>query len=416
MSSSTYSSAREAYAAIGVDTEAAIRHTLDTPISLHCWQGDDVAGFEGGSNAPGGGLAVTGNYPGRATTIAELRDDLQCALDLLPGSHRLNLHAIYGDFSAGKVDRDAIELRHFQSWVDWCGSRKLGIDFNPTCFAHPLAADGWTLAHPDPSVRAFWVEHCRRSRRIGAAIGKQLGSATVTNVWVPDGMKDTPVDRFSPRQRLSESLDAVFADRIEPEHAVDAVESKLFGIGSESYVVGSHEFYLSYAIRKQIWICLDNGHFHPTESVADKISAIHGSVPGLLLHLSRGLRWDSDHIVTLNNEIEAIVREVVQCNEQDRMRIGLDYFDASVNRVAAWVIGARAAKKALLRAHLQPQKALREAEQQGDYTARLCLQEASHTLPFGAIWEELCRHANVPGDLQWLDGVRNYERTVLSKR
>lgn len=413
----SFPAASECYSRLGVDVDAAIDAALATPVSLHCWQGDDVAGFEAaGTNEPGGGLAVTGNYPGRARTVVELRRDLEFALRLIPGAHRLNLHAIYGEFGEERVDRDAIEVWHYQGWIDWCRGLAMGLDFNPTCFGHPLAEDGFTLSHPDPAVRAFWVEHCRRCRSIGAEMGLQTGSPTITNVWIPDGMKDSPVDRLGPRQRLTGSLDEIFAEALSPQHNLDAVESKLFGIGSESYVVGSHEFYLAYAIRQQIYLCLDAGHFHPTESVVDKLSAALPVVPGVLLHLSRGVRWDSDHVVLFDDETLAIVREVVRCRALPRVRIGLDFFDASINRVAAWVIGARAARKALLWALLEPIDQLRAAEAAGDYTTRLSIAESVKTLPFGSVWNELCRRQNVPDDRQWLAEVRDYEKQEQAAR
>lgn len=416
-SDGAYDAARACYASLGVDTEAAITTAIATPISLHCWQGDDLGGFEvSASGVPGGGLAVTGNYPGRARTIAELQQDLKFALQLLPGGHRLNLHAFYGDFGGQPVDRDAIEVRHFQGWIDWCRGNGIGLDFNPTCFGHPFADSGLTLTHPEPAVRRFWIEHCRRCRTIGAEMGRQTESPTTVNFWVPDGMKDIPADRLGPRRQLAESLDEIFAEPVDPQHAIDSVESKLFGIGSEAYVVGSHEFYLAYAIRRQKFLCLDAGHFHPTESIADKLSAILPVVPGILLHLSRGVRWDSDHVVILDDDTIAILREVVRCRALPQVRIGLDFFDASINRIAAWVIGTRSVRKALLLALLEPIDQIRDAESAGDYTRRLALMEASKTLPFGIVWSELCRRQNVPDDIHWIDEVKSYEYHVLSKR
>lgn len=411
-----YQQAQETYAEIGVDVEKALEIMASTPVSLHCWQGDDVGGFEGGDNQLGGGLAVTGNYPGKARTIDELREDLKKVLSLLPGRHRLNLHAIYGDFGGKFVDRDEIELSHFQSWIDWCKAQKIGMDFNPSCFSHPNADDGFTLSSSDTAIRNFWIDHCQASRRIGAAVGEQLGSACVTNVWIPDGMKDLPADRTAYRMRLRESLDTIFAEKLDRLHNIDAVESKLFGIGSESYVVGSHEFYLGYAISKGTALCLDAGHFHPTESIADKISAILLYVPELLLHVSRGVRWDSDHVVLFDDQTQAIMQELVRCDALSRTHIGLDFFDASINRIAAWVIGARAAQKSLLVALLEPAEKLRTAEQEGDFTTRLALHELTKTLPWNAVWEEFCRRSNVPGEQQWLQSVKAYEKDVLSVR
>lgn len=411
-----YHLAQESYAALGVETEEALSVLAQTPISLHCWQGDDVGGFESPDGELGGGLAVTGNYPGKARTLEELRQDLEQALALIPGQHRLNLHAIYGDFGGQQVERDAISIEHFQSWVDWCQSHRLGMDFNPTCFAHEKAADGLTLSHPDAGIREFWIAHCQRAREISTAIGQQLGSACVTNIWIPDGMKDLPANRLSYRQCLESSLDQIFAADLPKEHHLDAVESKLFGIGSESFVVGSHEFYLGYATKHQKVLCLDAGHFHPTESVADKISSALLNVPELLLHVSRGVRWDSDHVVLLDDDTLAIMQELVRCEALPRTHIGLDFFDASINRIAAWVIGTRAAQKALLIALLEPRRALAEAELKGDYTQRLALLEASKTMPWGAVWDEFCRRQEVPSEHAWLPEVRTYEQQVLQHR
>lgn len=416
MPNSAFNDSVARYAELGVDVEQVLKTIARVPISIHCWQGDDVGGFESPDAALGSGLAVTGNYPGKARTIDELRQDLETAMRLIPGQHRLNLHAIYGDFSSGKADRDAIELKHFQSWIDWCKAQGIGMDFNPSCFSHPKADDGMTLAHADAAIRDFWIEHCKSCRRIGAEFGKQLGSPAVTNIWIPDGMKDTPVDRTAPRQRLIESLDAVLAENFDRAHLLDAVECKLFGIGSESYVVGSHEFYLGYAIKNQILLCLDAGHFHPTEGIADKISSVLQFVPEILLHVSRGVRWDSDHVVVLDDPTKAIFQELVRGDYLARTHIGLDFFDASINRIAAWCIGTRATQKALLLALLSPNEKLKELEQAGDYSGRLALMEDARMLPAGAIWEEFCRRSDTAGDLIWLDEVRAYELEVLSKR
>lgn len=412
-----FAAVRETYAALGVDVETALATLARTPISLHCWQGDDVGGFErAGATLDGGGIQATGNYPGKARTLEELRSDLDAALALIPGKHRLNLHAIYGDFGGRKVERDAIGVEHFQSWIDWAKARGLGLDFNPTCFSHPLAADGFTLSHRDPAVRRFWIAHAAACRRIGAAMGRALGSPTVTNVWIPDGHKDLPADRKGPRERLAAALDEVFAESLDAAHHRDAVECKLFGIGSESYVVGSHEFYLGYAVTRQKLLCLDMGHFHPTESVADKVSSVLQFVPGLLLHVSRGVRWDSDHVVLFDDPTRALLEELVRGGFLPRTAIGLDYFDASINRVAAWVIGTRNALKCLLAALLEPSAQLRELEAAGDHTGRLALLEESKTLPFGAVWAEHCRRQGVPADRAWLPVVRTYERDVLARR
>ncbi|MEX0676007.1 MAG: L-rhamnose isomerase [Pirellulales bacterium] len=407
--SSLYALARDTYAALGVDTEKALKVLARNPISVHCWQGDDVGGFESASAGdPGGGLAVTGNHPGRARTPEELRADLEKAFSLVPGKHRLNLHAFYLEAGGGKVDRDAIETKHFQNWIDWAKSLGIGMDFNPTCFAHPKAADGFTLAHRDRGIREFWIEHARRCRQIGADIGRALGSTCVVNVWIPDGYKDLPVDRVAPRQRLIESLDAIFAEKLPASEEIDAVECKLFGIGSESYVAGSHEFYLGYAVSRQKAVCLDAGHFHPTETLADKISSVLLFVPRLLLHVSRGVRWDSDHVVILDDPTRAVMEELVRGDFLDRTSIGLDYFDASINRVAAWVIGIRATQKALLLALLEPSKHLREAEAKGNFTARLALLEEAKSLPWGAVWDEFCARNDVPAGAQWLAEAEAY--------
>jgi L-rhamnose isomerase len=411
-----YNEAKEIYASIGVDVEQALATLANTPISLHCWQGDDVVGFEQGAGALGSGLAVTGNYPGKARSIDELQQDLEQVLSLLPGNHRLNLHAIYGDFGNKKVDRDAIELEHFQGWIDWCMSQKIGMDFNPSNFSHPKADNGLTLSSPDAGIRDFWIEHCKRSRVIAAEMGKQLGSAAVTNVWIPDGMKDLPADRQSFRQRLSDSLDSIFEEKLDAAHNIDAVECKLFGIGSESFVVGSHEFYMGYAQKHQTALCLDAGHFHPTESIADKISSVLMYVPELLLHVSRGVRWDSDHVVLFDDATQQIMQELVRCDALPRTHIGLDFFDASINRIAAWVIGTRSAQKSLLLALLEPRASLRAAEISGDYTTRLALLEQAKALPWSAVWAEFCLRNDVPNELQLLNEVKAYEKNVLSGR
>lgn len=411
-----YSLAQETYSGLGVDTEAALQRLAKVAISLHCWQGDDVGGFENAGDLSGSGLAATGNYPGKARTIDELRSDLEQAYKLIPGRHRLNLHACYGDFRGRKVDRNAITVEQFQSWIDWARSHGLGLDFNPTYFAHPKAASGFTLAHPDQGIRQFWIEHGIACRKIGAEMGRQLGTPAVTNVWIPDGTKDLPVDRKTPRERLAASLDALFQEKIDPRHNLDAVESKLFGIGSESYVVGSHEFYLGYAVKHQKLVCLDAGHFHPTETLTDKISSVLQFVPELLLHVSRGVRWDSDHVVILDDHLRGIMEELVRGDFLGRTHIGLDYFDASINRIAAWTIGTRNALKALLIAMLEPTAKLHELENAGDNTARLVMLEELKTLPFAAVWDEHCRRSNVPVGAAWLEEIRAYEKNVLSRR
>ncbi len=412
-----YQLARQAYAALGVDVEAAIERLETISVSLHCWQGDDVGGFEtAGAELSGGGIQATGNYPGKARTIAELRNDLEKALSLIPGHHRLNLHACYLDHGGAYIDRNQIEPRHFQSWIDWAKANHLGMDFNPTYFSHPKAAGGFTLSHPDKAIRDFWIEHGIRCRRVGAEMGRQLGTPTVTNIWVPDGYKDTPVDRLAPRERLAQSLDEVLAERFDPAIHLDSVESKLFGLGVESYTVGSHEFYLGYAASRGTLLCLDAGHFHPTETISDKISSVLMFCPGLLLHVSRPVRWDSDHVVILDDELQAIAREVVRSGKLDRIHVGLDFFDASINRVAAWVIGARNMLKALLIALLEPADELRKAELDMDYTRRLALLEEVKTMPWVAVWDQYCQRQGVPEGMGWFDEVRQYEKAVLSQR
>jgi L-rhamnose isomerase len=411
----SFSLAEERYAELGVDVNRALKVLETIPISLHCWQGDDVGGFENFGGTLGGGLVATGNYPGKARTPDELRADLEKTYSLIPGKHRLNLHAFYGEFGGKKVDRDEIAPEHFKNWISWCRKNGSGLDFNPTCFSHPKSADGFTLSHVNKSIRQFWIEHCIRSREIGAAIGKALGKTCVTNVWIPDGMKDTPADRNSPRARLANSLDAIFKKPISPRLNLDAVEPKLFGIGSESFVVGSHEFYLGYAVSRKKLLTLDAGHYHPTEGIADKISSVMQYLPEILLHVSRGVRWDSDHVVILNDDLLAIAREIIANGFEKRVHIGLDYFDASINRVAAWTIGTRNMIRALLIALLEPPQ-IKMAEANGDFTARLTLQEEAKTLPFGAVWDAYCESKDVPIGESWLKEVKRYEKEVLSKR
>jgi L-rhamnose isomerase len=411
-----YLLARQRYADLGVDTEAALRRLSTVAVSLHCWQGDDVRGFEEPDGALGGGLAATGNYPGKARTADELRRDAAKALSLIPGRHRFNLHAFYGEFGAQRVERDAIGPEHFRGWIDWAASLGIGLDFNPTLFSHPKAADNFTLSHPDTAIRSFWIGHAAACRRIGAAMGKAQGTPCVTNVWIPDGMKDTPADRVGPRERLVESLDAVFKEPLDPSFNLDAVEGKLFGLGLESYTVGSHELYFGYAMSRRLLYTLDTGHYHPTETIADKISAVLMFVPGILLHVSRGVRWDSDHVVVLGDDLDAIAQELVRGGFLHRTHIGLDYFDASINRVAAWVIGTRSTLKALLKAMLEPIARLRECEATGDYTGRLALQEEIKSLPWGAVWDHYCATAGIAVGRQWMDEVKAYESAVLSAR
>ena len=411
-----YEVAKERYAALGVDTDAVMAKLANEAISLHCWQGDDVGGFENPDAGLSGGIAVTGNYPGKARTPDELRADLDKAYSMIPGNHRLNLHAIYGD-SDRKMDRNDWQPQHFDRWIEWAKANNHGIDYNPTCFSHPMADSGFTLASLDADVREFWVQHCISSREIGGYIGKALDNPCVTNVWIPDGYKDTPVDRTKHRVLLKESLDKVFAAKIShPDFNLDAVEAKLFGIGSESYVVGSHEFYMGYAVQNQTLLTLDAGHFHPTEVISDKISSALLFVPEILLHVSRGVRWDSDHVVTLTDELQAIMQEIVRGGYLSRTHIGLDFFDASINRVAAWVIGTRNALRAMLMAMLEPLEQMKAFEQSGDFTSRLAMLEELKGMPFGAVWDYYCLQNDVPVGFSFMDEIREYEKTVLSKR
>jgi len=411
-----YQCACERYQAIGVDVDQALDRLAGIQISLHCWQGDDVGGFENSGQDLGGGLAVTGNYPGQATTPDQLRSDIQFALSLIPGTHRLNLHAMYAETGGVRVQRNELSQVHFQRWIDWAKSYGLGLDFNPTFFAHEKANDGYTLAHADEGIRRYWIEHGIICRRIGAAMGQALGSPCITNIWIADGSKESPVDRKTPRERLAQSLDALFDERIDPTHNLDALEAKLFGIGSESYVVGSHEFYLGYAIKNKKILCLDAGHFHPTEVISDKISAVLTHLDAILLHVSRGVRWDSDHVVILSDEVRAIAQELVRGDYLDRTHLGLDYFDASINRIAAWIIGSRNLLKAILLALLEPLQRLRQMEQEGDFTARLALIEELKTMPFGAVWDYHCLKQDRPTGWGWMDEVKRYETEVLSER
>ncbi len=411
----SFSFAKQRYAELGVNVDKALAQLSRIPISLHCWQGDDVGGFENSALGLGGGLAVTGNYPGKARTPDELRSDLEQALSLIPGKHRLNLHASYAETRGKRVNRDQLQPEHFYGWIDWAKSNGLGLDFNPTFFSHPKAADGFTLSHRDKSIRQFWIDHGIACRRIGAAIGKRAGKTCITNVWIPDGYKDTPADRSAPRERLVQSLDAIFKEPISPKLNLDSVEPKLFGIGSESYVVGSHEFYIGYAIARQKLLTLDAGHYHPTESIADKISSVLQFLPEILLHVSRGIRWDSDHVVTLTDDLLAIAREIVANGYINRVHIGLDYFDASINRVAAWVIGTRNMLRALLIALLEP-SGIKTAELKGDHTTRLVSQEEAKSLPFGAVWDYYCESRSVPVGGAWLPVIKGYEKDVLSRR
>ncbi|MCR6105399.1 L-rhamnose isomerase [Salipaludibacillus agaradhaerens] len=408
--------AKKEYEKWGVNVEEVLNKLKSIPISLHCWQGDDVTGFEVKQQALSGGIEVTGNYPGKATTPEELRRDLEKALSLIPGKHRVNLHAIYGETNGDVVERDELKPEHFKNWVNWAKERGLGLDFNPTLFSHPKSADGLTLAHPDKSIRDFWINHCIASRKIGEYFGKELGTPALTNIWIPDGYKDLPSDRLTPRKRLKESLDEIFAVEVDDRYNVDAVESKLFGIGSEAYVVGSHEFYMGYALKNNKICLLDTGHYHPTEMVSDKISSMLLFSDKVALHVSRPVRWDSDHVVILDDELKEIGLEIIRNEALDKVRIGLDFFDASINRIAAWTIGTRNMIKALLYAMLTPTDYLKQLQEEGDFTKRIALMEEFKTYPFGAVWDHYCEEMGVPVREAWLEDVKKYEEEILLNR
>jgi len=411
-----YAIARERYAECGVDTDRAMGRLSKIAISIHCWQGDDVGGFEDAGGLRGGGIVATGAYPGKARTANELRADMSKAMSLIPGRHRLNLHAIYAETGGRRVERNELEPVHFDNWIDWAGSVCVGVDFNPTFFSHPKADSGFTLSSNDKEVRRFWIEHGIACRKIGEYIGKKLNSTCVTNIWIPDGSKDIPVDRKRPRMLLKDSLDEIFAEKINDAYNRDSLECKLFGIGSESFVVGSHEFYLGYAMANNKLVCLDAGHFHPTEVISDKISAVLAFLEEIMLHVSRPVRWDSDHVVILTDELLAIAQEIVRGDFLGRTHIGLDFFDASINRVAAWVIGTRATLKAILTALLEPTEKLRAMEVEGDYTSRLAVLEELKSMPAGAVWDYYCLSKDVPPGGKWLEEVQRYEIDVQSKR
>ncbi len=417
MNESVYKDAQEQYAALGVNVDAALEALKKISLSLHCWQVDDVGGFEKpGAELSGGGIQVTGNYPGKARTIAEMRTDLDKVYSLIPGKHRLALHMSYGEFGGKFVDRDAIGPEHFTGWADWLKQRALGADFNGTFFSHQKAEDGFTLSHPDKGIRDFWVEHGKKSREVSDMFGRELGTPCICNTWIPDGAKDIPVDRLGYRARLKDSLDALMAPEYPAGHMKDAVETKLFGIGSESYVVGSHEFYMGYALSRGKMVTLDMGHFHPTESVADKLSSVYLFFDELMLHLSRPVRWDSDHVVIFNDDIADLTRELVRCGRLEDTHIGLDFFDATMNRVGAYAIGARSALKGLLAAFLEPHESLIRYDLAGDAFARLALLERSKTLPFGTVWNRFCEESGVVSDAGLIEAVHAYEKDVLSKR
>jgi len=412
----SYEIAKEIYASYGVDTDQVIEKMKTFPVSLHCWQGDDVTGFEGLQGITGGGILATGNYPGRARNGDELRQDIDKAMSLIPGKQRLNLHAMYVETDGKKVDRDEIEVTHFSRWLDWAKEKGIGIDFNPTFFSHELADDGFTLSSKDSNVRNFWIRHGIRCREIANEIGKTLGTPCVNNIWIPDGSKDNPVNRLEHRLILKESLDEILKTKYDKSSMLDAVESKLFGIGSESYVVGSHEFYMGYGIANDVMICLDAGHFHPTETIADKISALLVFQDELLLHVSRGVRWDSDHVVIFNDDVQNIALEIKRSNALDKVHIALDFFDASINRIIAWVVGTRSLLKAVMAAMLEPTELLKAEEEKGNFGNRLALMEEFKSLPISAVWNKFCLVENTPVGTLWLDEVKKYENDVLSKR
>lgn len=407
-----YEDAKEYYATWGIDTDQAIKKLSDISISVHCWQGDDVAGFENKSGLSGGGIQATGNHPGRARSPDELRADLEFSYSKIPGSHRLNLHSMYMDTDE-KPDRDEIEYHHFETWVEWAKQINIGLDFNPTFFAHNKADDNLTLAHPNASIRDFWIEHGKRTREIASKIGTKMGSACINNIWVPDGYKDTPIDRMAARLRLEKSLDAILEKP--KQHLKDAVESKLFGIGVEACTVGSHEFYMGYAIRNKTLLCIDMGHFHPTESTADKLSALSLSLDEILLHVSRPMRWDSDHVILMNDDVLSMAHELVSADLLDKTNIGLDFFDATISRTAAWVIGTRNMQKALLQSLLKPWKLLRDAENKLDFTKRLTITEELKDLPHGLVWEEFCTRHNMPVGQSLIKDLESYQNSVSGR-
>ena len=412
----SYQLAREVYAAYGIDTDKILEKMNSMQVSLHCWQGDDVGGFEVTAAGAGGGTLVTGNYPGRARTGDELRADYEKAFSLIPGKHRINLHAIYAETGGQQIDRDEITVEHFRKWIDWAKKQGVGIDFNPTFFSHKMAATGFTLSSKDPEIRDFWINHGKRCREIAVAIGKELGTPCVINFWVGDGSKDTTVDRAGHRLILKESLDEIFSVKYDSKYIIDAVECKLFGIGVESYTVGSHEFYLGYSLKNSITPCFDMGHFHLTESVADKISSTLLYSKDLLLHVSRPVCWDSDHVVILNDDLLALAQEVKRMDAWDRVYYALDFFDASINRITAWVTGTRATLKSILFSLLEPTELALKAEEAGNYGDRLALLEEFKTLPYGAVWNKYCLEKRVPVASEWIKAVNEYEKDVLLKR
>ncbi|ORT52278.1 sugar isomerase [Vibrio sp. qd031] len=411
-----YQASKSLYEKWGINVDLVLEKLQQVKVSIHCWQGDDVTGFEVAQNALSGGISTTGNYPGKARGATELRADLDKALSLIPGTHKINLHALYAETDGKVVERDELLPEHFAGWVEWAKERSLGLDFNPSLFSHPKASDGLTLSHPDKEIRDFWVKHCIASRKIGEYFGKELEQTCLTNIWIPDGFKDTPSDRLAPRQRLKDSLDQIFAVEVDERFNKDSVESKVFGIGVESYTVGSHEFYMGYAVANNKLCLLDNGHYHPTESVADKISSMLLYQDELALHVTRPVRWDSDHVVTLNDEVREIAKELVRTDALDKTYLGLDFFDASINRVAAWVLGTRNMQKALLEAMLMPHDALSQYQDDGKFTDRLVMLEELKTYPLGDIWNYFCEISGVPAQEDWFQEVLTYEESVLRER
>ncbi len=410
---SRFTEAKKIYEKYGIDVESALEKLAEIPVSIHCWQGDDVVGFES-STALSGGIQTTGNYPGKATTANELMADIDKMLSLVPGKKRLNLHAIYA-ITDEKVERDQLEPKHFKAWVDFAKQRNLGIDFNPTFFSHPKAS-GLTLSSANEEIRAYWVRHGICCRKIAEYIGRELKSPCLFNVWIPDGLKEIPADRLGPRIRLKKSLDEIFAEKIDKKYVIDAVESKVFGIGLEAYTVGSNEFYQNYASKAGICCLLDNGHYHPTEMVSDKIPALLCFNDYVALHVTRPMRWDSDHVVLLDDELKEIAKEIVRNDATERVKIGLDYFDASINRISAWVVGARNMLKALLYALLSPNAKLKQLQDAENFTEMMALSEEVKMLPLGDVWEEFLLRQNVDGGMKWFDEVKKYEQQVLSKR
>ena len=404
------------YATVGVDVNKALEQLDKLPISLHCWQADDVTGFEHADGALTGGIQATGNYPGKARTIAELRADIDKAMELIPGNHRVNIHAFYGDFGGEAVDRNQIEPKHFQSWIDWAKEKGYKLDFNATCFSHPKSSDGLTLSHPDPEIRNFWIDHVIRCRKIAEEMGRQLGSKCMHNIWIPDGSKDVTVKRLEYRANLKDSLDKIFEYKTNDEYMLDCIESKVFGIGVESYTVGSHEFYMGYGVKNNIVVTLDSGHFHPTEIISDKISSLLLFLPEIMLHVTRGVRWDSDHVVILNEELVAIAQEIVRANAVDKVHVGLDYFDASINRIGAYVSGVRSTQKALLQALLEPIAKLNDFESKGQFFERMALLEEAKSMPWGAVYNYYCATKGVIVGDAYIADIQKYEQEVTLKR